>query len=57
MVVRYDLTKVTGVALSQDQRITVLCVDDHPIVREGIVSIIEGDPGLKIVAEAATAHP
>lgn len=33
----------------------VLCVDDHAIVREGIVSLIEGDPDLEIVAEAETA--
>ena len=42
--------------MSQDHAITVLCVDDHPIVREGIVSIIEGDPDLRIVAEAETAE-
>ncbi len=37
------------------EKIAVLCVDDHPIVREGIVSLIEGDPDLRIVAEAETA--
>jgi DNA-binding NarL/FixJ family response regulator len=42
--------------LSQDKRITVLCVDDHPIVREGIVSIIGGDSDLQIVGEAETAQ-
>jgi DNA-binding NarL/FixJ family response regulator len=42
--------------LSQDKRISVLCVDDHPIVREGIVSIIEGDSDLQLVAESATAQ-
>lgn len=41
--------------MSEDRRITVLCVDDHPIVREGIVSIIEGDSDLRLVAEAGTA--
>jgi DNA-binding NarL/FixJ family response regulator len=45
-----------GAALPQGHRITVLCVDDHPIVREGIVSIVDGDPDLKIVAEADTAQ-
>lgn len=35
--------------------ITVLCVDDHPIVREGIVSIIQGDSDLQIVGEAESA--
>jgi DNA-binding NarL/FixJ family response regulator len=43
-------------SLPQRQQITVLCVDDHPIVREGIVSLIEGDPDLKIAAEAGSAQ-
>jgi DNA-binding NarL/FixJ family response regulator len=43
-------------SLSRDRPITVLCVDDHAIVREGIVSLIEGDVDLKIVAEAETAQ-
>jgi DNA-binding NarL/FixJ family response regulator len=42
--------------LPKDHRITVLCVDDHPIVREGIVSIVEGDSELQIVGEAETAQ-
>jgi DNA-binding NarL/FixJ family response regulator len=42
--------------LPQDRRITVLCVDDHPIVREGIVSIIEGDSDLRLVGEAENAQ-
>lgn len=42
--------------MSQDHRITVLCVDDHPIVREGVVSIIDGDPALQLVGEAGTAQ-
>lgn len=42
--------------MPKDHRITVLCVDDHPIVREGIVSIVEGDSDLQIVGEAETAQ-
>jgi DNA-binding NarL/FixJ family response regulator len=42
--------------LPQDHPITVLCVDDHPIVREGVVSIIQGDPDLQVVGEAETAQ-
>jgi DNA-binding NarL/FixJ family response regulator len=42
--------------LSPNQQITVLCVDDHAIVREGLVSIIAGDHDLKIAGEAATAR-
>jgi DNA-binding NarL/FixJ family response regulator len=47
---------VKRAVLPENHRITVLCVDDHPIVREGIVSIINGDPDLKIVGEAETAQ-
>jgi DNA-binding NarL/FixJ family response regulator len=45
-----------GSFLPLDRQITVLCVDDHPIVREGIVSIIEGDSDLRLVGEAETAQ-
>ena len=38
-----------------DHGITVLCVDDHAIVREGVVSLVEGDPDLKVVGEADSA--
>ena len=41
--------------MPQDRRITVLCVDDHPIVREGLVSIVNGDPDLQVIGEAETA--
>lgn len=42
-------------ALPKDHPITVLCVDDHPVVREGIMSIIGGDSDLQMVGEAETA--
>ena len=35
--------------------IDVLLVDDHAIVRQGLRSILEREPGLRVVAEAATA--
>lgn len=41
---------------TQGRTITVLCVDDHAIVREGLVSLIEGDPDLKVAGEAASAQ-
>ena len=41
--------------MPEDHGITVLCVDDHAIVREGIVSLVEGDPDLKVVGEAESA--
>lgn len=33
--------------------IRVLCVDDHPIVRKGIASLLANEPDLKLVGEAA----
>jgi two-component system NarL family response regulator len=39
-----------------EDSITLLCVDDHRLMREGIVRIIELEKGLKVVAEAATGE-
>jgi DNA-binding NarL/FixJ family response regulator len=35
--------------------VTILLVDDHPIVREGYRRLLERQPGHKVVAEAETA--
>ena len=32
--------------------IRVLCVDDHPLIRKGIASILANEPGMQLVAEA-----
>jgi len=36
------------------RRITVLCVDDHRIVREGLRMIINGEPDMTVIETAAT---
>jgi two-component system NarL family response regulator len=36
--------------------ITVLCVDDHQLMRTGIIRIIELHPGVKVVAEGSTGE-
>jgi DNA-binding NarL/FixJ family response regulator len=35
--------------------IRVLAIDDHPLLRAGIASVINAEPGMEIVAEAADA--
>jgi DNA-binding NarL/FixJ family response regulator len=34
------------------QKITVLIADDHPLLREGIAAVIQGEPDMMVVAEA-----
>jgi len=43
-----------GVKTGATRPITVLCVDDHPIVREGLSMIINGEPDMTVVDAAAT---
>jgi DNA-binding NarL/FixJ family response regulator len=40
----------------EHSNISVLCVDDHRLMREGIVRIIELDPSVTVVAEGATGE-
>ncbi|HTW45061.1 MAG TPA: response regulator transcription factor [Acidobacteriaceae bacterium] len=37
-------------------RIRVLCVDDHPLMREGIAAMIKNEPDMLMVAEASSGH-
>jgi DNA-binding NarL/FixJ family response regulator len=41
------------VSAAGDGRIRVLVVDDHPIVRSGIVGLLGADAGIEVVGEAA----
>lgn len=34
-------------------QIRVLTVDDHPLLREGIAAVLEGEPDIQVVAEAS----
>lgn len=40
--------------MSLATRIRVFCVDDHPLMREGIATIINSQPDMEIAAAAAT---
>jgi DNA-binding NarL/FixJ family response regulator len=37
-------------------RIRVLIVDDHPLIRDGIVAVINGQPDMQVVAQASNGH-
>jgi DNA-binding NarL/FixJ family response regulator len=37
-------------------KIKVLAVDDHPLLREGIAAVIEGEEDIELVAEAASGQ-
>jgi DNA-binding NarL/FixJ family response regulator len=41
---------------NEKRPVRVLIVDDHPLVRVGIRSIIEKNPGVEVVGEAATGR-
>lgn len=42
--------------MSAEPTITILCVDDHPLVRKGIASIIANEANMKLVGEAGGGH-
>jgi two-component system NarL family response regulator len=49
--------KTTRRTLTTTRRtLTVLVADDHPVVREGLVAIIETQPDLRVVAEASNGR-
>jgi len=39
--------------MSDPTRIRVLCVDDHPLLREGIAAIINSQPDMVLIADAS----
>lgn len=50
MTARNVLSEVTG------RPITVMVVDDHPALRAGLRSLIDSDPGLRVLSEVASGE-
>ena len=42
--------------MSVQEAIRVLCVDDHPLIREGIAMMVANEADMELVGEASTGH-
>jgi DNA-binding NarL/FixJ family response regulator len=42
--------------MSQTARINVLCVDDHPLLQQGLAAAIRDEPDMLLVAQASTGQ-
>lgn len=38
------------------RRIRIMCVDDHPVIRQGLAAMLATDPGMELVAEAISGE-
>ena len=38
------------------RRISVMCVDDHRLVREGVAALVNQEPDMEVIASVATGE-
>ncbi|MEV7414523.1 response regulator transcription factor [Streptomyces sp. NPDC089919] len=46
----------TGATLPAEEPISVFLLDDHEVVRRGVFDLLDAEPGISVVGEAATAE-
>jgi two-component system response regulator NreC len=42
--------------MADSEKITILIVDDHALIREGIISLIRGEPSIEVVGQAESGQ-
>jgi two-component system NarL family response regulator len=47
---------VSSIRTAQEPKIRLLVVDDHPVVRKGLVEILHGEPTFQVVGEARSGR-
>src|SRR5580658_3930031 len=52
-VVDSDCFTEVGAMASVPSMIRILAVDDHPLLRKGIAALVNGEPDMKLIAEAS----
>jgi DNA-binding NarL/FixJ family response regulator len=51
---KFQRRDLAGVQKPGSKPVTVVIVDDHPVVRDGLHAMVSADPDLQVVAEAGT---
>ena len=51
----FSSAAIENVEMTEPVRIRIMCVDDHPLLRDGLVAIIEGQTDMTLAGQAANA--